>query len=197
MQGVFSSVGQALHVSFLMEICPATQQCSTQVLLEWLKREAGIRPEERDEETRTLDFRGLQPLEVRGQCSQVRGVALNHLPGPERDVIWARYGHQVTRAKGVAGVAEYLRPLTGIHGELVMKALVYSVVLPGDENAWSLRQMSQEFGVPYSRLQRAALVVREHVKALRRAAEARLQPLFERTELVVEENVADETLQAA
>ena len=41
-RAVFRSVGQALHVSFLMEVLPVTQRVSTQVLIDGLKKRCGV-----------------------------------------------------------------------------------------------------------------------------------------------------------
>ena len=67
---VFRSTQQALHVAFLMGILPVTQKSNTQMLLERLMEEAGVaKVVQRDG---TLNFAGLSPMEVRGQCAMVR-----------------------------------------------------------------------------------------------------------------------------
>lgn len=196
MQGVFSSAGQALHVSYLMEILPVTQAVSTQILIEWLQRQAGVPPQQQ-ECTRTLNFGGLSPLEVRGQCAIVRASVEHHLPGPERDVVLARYGHQTTKARGVAGVARYVQQLTAVQHDLAVRAVAWGVFHPAAraQDRMSLRDIADETGVSFGQLQRAGQVIRAQRDALLKMAEGRMLALFERTGLV--EKVARETLQAA
>lgn len=180
---VFQSVGQALAVSYLMEILPVTQKVSTQMLIEWLQQQAGVRPEARES---TLNFSGLSPLEVRAQCSLVRAAVEHHLPGPERDVILARFGQQASKARGVSGVAQYCKALTTIESDIALKALAWSIYHPAKraQDRWSLRDIEAETGVHHNKLQRAGAAIRATGESLRKMAERRLQDLFERTGLV-------------
>lgn len=188
MQGVFQSVGQALFVAFLMEVLPVTQQTSTQILIDGLRKRCGVWDDQRAPST--INFGGLSPLEVRGQCALVRATVQDHLPGPERDALYARFGHQVTKAKGVRGLAEYIGPLAGVQKEMALLAVTWSLYQPGKrvQDRWSLRAIEEETGVSKSQLQRAAQTIRHMAQSLERRADERLTVLFEETELVVRED---------
>lgn len=184
MQGVFQSVGQALFVSFLMEVLPVTQQTSTQILIDGLRKRCGVWDDQRAPST--INFGGLSPLEVRGQCALVRATVQDHLPGPERDALYARFGHQLTKARGVRGLADYIGPLTGVRHEMALLAVTWSLFQPAKrvQDRWSFRAIEEETGVSKSQLHRAAQVIRQQAQALERRADERLTVLFEETELV-------------
>jgi len=186
---VFRSTGQALHVSFLMEILPSTQKGGTQIVIESLKRAqfvidcAGMH---------TINSSGLSPLELRGQCAMVRGSVDHHLPETERAVVWARFGHQLRKAHGVLRLSAYLAALVPLSGE-ALKALTWSCFVPmgtgrdrrnGRRNDWSLRKLERQYGVPKATLHDARQAIRYHAGHLEREAESRLQALFERTGLI-------------
>lgn len=190
---VFRSVGQALHVAFLMEILPPTSKGPTQLFIEDLQRRM-FRLDPLPHRERTMNTAGLSPLELRGQCAMVRACVQDHLTPPERSAVWARYGHQRTRAAGVSGLADYLRPLCMPGGGEVMLAVTWGLyvpkVLPKDARTrrreWSIRYISEQYGVPRSTLHDAQRTVRHHAEHLERSAQDRLGVLFERTGLVGE-----------
>lgn len=201
MQGVFQSVGQALFVSFLMEVLPVTQQTSTQILIDGLRKRCGVWDDQRAPST--INFGGLSPLEVRGQCALVRATVQDHLPGPERDAIWARFGHNTAKVHddrldvygrksvGIARICEYLQPLTGVDHAESLRAVAYSLYQPGklrEQDKITLADITRQWGVPRHKLQRAAQVVRTMAQGLERRADERLTVLFEETELVARED---------
>lgn len=187
MTAVFQTVGQALHVSFLMEILPVTQRVPTQVLIDGLKKRCGVW-DETPPAARTVNFGGMTPLEVRGQCAMVRAAVVDHLPGPERDAVHARFGHQRTKADGVRRLSEYTKPLARIDHDMAMLAIVWSMFQPARRAAdrWSLRAIERETGVPKSTLAEAQARVRSLAQGLERRADERLADLFTRTGLVAE-----------
>ena len=189
MDAIFSTVGQALHVSYLMEVLPVTQRVSTQVLIDSLRKSSGV-TDETPASDRAVNFGGLSPLEVRGQCAMVRQAVTDHLAEPERHAVQARYGHKATQATGVKALAEYLAPVARIEHQTAMLALTWALYQRSRdrrgrhrEDRITLRQIEAECGVPRSTVGRAQLVVRHHAQALERRAEAGLRELFERTDL--------------
>lgn len=191
---VFSSVGQALFVSFLMEVLPPTQKGATELVIDELKRRH-FNLEAKSDNERTLNMRGLSPLELRGQCAMVRAVVQDHLPQPERVAIWSRYGHQRTKAEGVRGITEYLRGLYSMpHGEAVL-AITWAIYVPrntprdrstGRKEDWSLRTLAERYRVDRRVLAENQRQIRHHAQQLERAGEQRLSGLFDRTGLVGE-----------
>lgn len=110
---IFQSVEQALHVSFMMEILPVRERSQMEQIIAQLMRECGVR-EERESYAWTVNFSGLTPLEVRAQCAMIRGVVKDHLPHHQACAVWARWGHQATKAEGVRGVVEYCGALLSV-----------------------------------------------------------------------------------
>lgn len=192
---VFRSVGQALHVAFLMEVLPVTQRVSTQVLIDGLRKRCGVWDEDRPSE-RSVDFSGLSPLEVRGQCSYVRAAVFHHLTAPECDAIKARFGHYDkktgvrTKLDGAEGIARYAFPLSKLQDPEACLAVTWSLFQPAKRahDRWSLRAIEAETGVSKSALSRAQIAIRQTAQALERRADVRLAELFERTGLVAAEH---------
>lgn len=183
---IFQNVGQALHVSFLMAILPVTQKVSTQMLLDALRQQSG-RMEARV--ASTINMGGMSPLEFRGQCAMVTAAAHHHLPSPEYASVLARYGHQVTKAKGIASLADYCGPISGIENLLATKALLWSRYHRGSQRAqdrFSLRDIEKETGVSVQTLRTGATRMGEVCDGLERRAETRLEELFARTGLTPE-----------
>jgi hypothetical protein len=191
---VFRSVGQALHVSFLMEQLPPTQKGSTQIFIEDLLRRH-FRLDELPRHERSINASGLTPLEMRAQCAIVRAAVTHHLPTPERDAIHARFGYQLVKAGGVRGLAEYCGPLCATANADALLALCWALYAPrntprdhkdGRAGDWSLRALEKEYGVSKSTLGRDQRMVRITGDALEKRGQERLGELFERTNLVGE-----------
>lgn len=187
---VFRSTGQALHVSFLMEVLPATQKGGTQIVIESLKRAHFVIE---GSGLHTINSTGLSPMELRGQCAMVRAAVDHHLPDPERAAIWARYGYQGRKDIGVDFLADYLAAvLPTIANPSAFRLLVGSCFakMPNGRPRkmapahWGLRRIGREFGYATATLHDARAKLREHTGTLERKAETRLQELFEVTDLV-------------
>lgn len=180
---IFQSVGQALHVAFLMQILPVTQKVSTQMLIDALRQASG-KMEARI--ASTINMGGMSPLEFRGQCAMVTAAAQHHLMAPEFAAVRSRFGHQLTKAQGVMALAEYLQPQSGIDHNWALRALVWSHYHRGSQRSadrWSLRSIEVETGVTRRKLGDALQVVRDTGAALEHRAEVRLEALFSRTGL--------------
>lgn len=178
-EGIFQSVGQALHVSFLLAILPPTQRVSTQVLIQGLREQLG---KEEARAASTINLGGMSPLEFRGQCAMVIASARTNLPSPEYAAVRARFGHQRTKAEGVAALADYVQPLARIDHDLALRAVVWSQYHRGSQRAkdrWSLKAIGEETGVPVAALRRCVDVVRTTGTALEKRADERLAPIFE------------------
>jgi hypothetical protein len=180
-QPIFMSVGQALHVSWLMEVLPVTQKVSTQVLIESIREQLG-KVEARV--ASTINMGGMSPLEFRGQTAMVRAACLHHLSQPEFNAVRVRFGWQRSQGEGVMAMADYLGPTLRLQNELAERALVWSLFHRGNRKGLSLRDIERETGVDHVRLHRAGQSIREAMHTLERRALDRLQPLFERTGLI-------------
>lgn len=191
MTAVFKSTTQALFVSFLMEVLPVTQKCSTQTLIEMLKAAAGIR-EDLSATERNVDFRGLTPMEVRGQCAMVVSACRDHLSVPERAAVHARFGLERRQAQGVRDLRDYLAPQLGGGSEWMHMALMWNLwgnhQLPRAQrqrrDEFSVRSISETYGIPKSTLWELQQKIKRNQRALENRAVSTLDVLFARTELV-------------
>lgn len=191
MNHVFRNTENALFVSFLMEIMPVTTVCSTQTLIRLLKEQAGIAEERQVVEHRRIDFRGLSPMEVRGQCSMVVGAVDHHLIEPERAALWTRYGHRRRQAQGVRLLRDYLAPLLSTGPEWMQMALIWNAYGPRPRREdFSLEKIACEYDMSKTTLHRIQQTIKKHHRALEKRAIARLDELFERTNLVRNEEFA-------
>jgi hypothetical protein len=181
---VFSSTRQALHVSFMLEVMPATAKSQMQVVIEQLLEQAGI-SQELEQHERTIDFRGLTALEVRGQCAMVVGAVSTHLALPEQSAIWTKYGMRKRQARGVDGLADYVEPMLTIghlHARLAMIWGKYGREI--DREAFSIRKIAAEFGLAHATVQRDQQKIVACQRALEGRALQRLDPYFEKTGLI-------------
>lgn len=187
---VFRSVSQALHVSFLMASLPVAQKGNTQVALERLMEEAGVRTEViRDG---TLNFSGLTSMEVRGQCAMVRGAVQHHCTAMERFAIWARFAHDASKAEGVSRLRDYCAGQFTVESPQAQMLMVWAVHATGRvRNMVSQRAIAAEHQLSQSTVQRNMQGVAKIAGTLRRAGMLRLQPMFERDDLVDAESMLE------
>lgn len=169
---IFKNIGQALHFSFLMEFLPATRKGATQVAIENLIRNSGRVFDEPHQST--INFGGLTPLEVRGQCAMVRAEVEHHLLEPEKYAIWARFGLGETKISGIEGMARYIEPICLVKGD-ALAALLCNFYWIGDEGKRpSLRDIQEMTGIPRSNLARVKQVIGLHAARLELEASDRL-----------------------
>lgn len=179
---IFNSVQQCLHFSFLMEILPATQKSQMQAMIERMLEDMGI-VQERVKST--INFGGLNALEIRGQCAMVRGAVLHHLPKPEADAIYARYGHQVCKAGGVRGIRDYSQLMLSTHNDMATLTMAWSVFGSARQREdFSTRKIATEYGLSQSTVTRDVQVIVRTGRTLEGRAVERLTPIFERGGLV-------------
>jgi hypothetical protein len=201
MQAIFQNTGQALHVSFLIMSIEARQKNSLrQALIQiiesvelpsarlksWLEQLRGV-------SSGTVNFAGLDPYEVRAQCAMVTQVVRDHLPGPERDAVWARYSNQVERGAGVIGIGDYVRPQLPFGDEIAIRALVYAHFQPDlRDRGLSYQEISKERGIHTKTLKRATVIIANTTRILENMAVERLTPMFERDGLIEsDENISE------
>lgn len=193
MDSVFQTTGQALHVSYLIMSVEARQKNSLrQALIQiiegveepsprlkaWLEQLRGV-------SSGTVNFGGLDPYEVRAQCAMVTQAVKDHLPGPERDVIWCRYGFQLERSGGVRGLGDYVLPQMTFGDKVAIHALVYGHFCPQMRSkGLSLQEISKERNIHTKTLRRAATIIGNTARILENMAVERLTPMFERDGLV-------------
>lgn len=180
---VFRSVQQALHVSFLMAQLPVTQKGSTQTLLEALMEEAGVAKDVRRDGT--LNFAGLSPMEVRGQCAMVRGAVLHHCSAMERHAIHAWFAHDASKAEGVRELRDYCSARFTIDIRAAQTLIVWHINVQGRaRDLCTERAIAAEHKLSQSTVHRNIVVASQTCAMLRNAGMRRLDALFQRDGLV-------------
>lgn len=197
---IFQSTGQALAVSFLIMSVEARQKNAFRLVLMRIiesveEPTAKLRAwyKELQGEAGTVNFAGLDPYEVRGQCAMVTRAVADHLPAPERDAVWAKYGLQKEKGDGVTGLAQYVAAQLTISDDIAIRALVYgyfdgSKRKPYDPKkgtgGLSYQEISEQRGIHIKTLHRANAVISRTSNILLGMAETRLTPMFRRDGLV-------------
>lgn len=191
MTAVFTSARQALHVSFMLEVMPAVAKSQMQVLLQQLMEQAGV-TEHLEPHERTIDFRGLTALEVRGQCALVVNAVRSHLVQPEQAAVWTKYGMNQRQAEGVKLLADYCAPVLTVGHTQAHEAMIWGRWGKFTKNGtvkrddFSVRKIAVEFGLPHQTVHRDQLRIVAYQRQLESRALARLEPYFVETELVGE-----------
>lgn len=124
---IFKNTSQALYISYLMEIIPASAPGSTEVAIRNLMESTGNTWEGHRE--LLVNAQGMTSNEWRAQCAIVRSTAEKMLPKPEHDAILARYAQYdnrigvLSKARGIEGIARYLEPLCNVKGDCLMELM--------------------------------------------------------------------------
>lgn len=189
---IFLSVGQAIHTSFLIMSLDARRQTGfRQVLMRIIEsvQLPSARLKAWYDELRgspgSVNFDGLDSYEIRAQCAMVTAAVEHHLPDPERDVIWAKHGHQVERGNGVQGWADYVAPQLTIEDMDVIKALIYGHFHPElRKSGLAYDDISKLSNIHVKTLKRATAIIARSADMMEQRAFNRLTPMFERDGLV-------------
>lgn len=195
---IFTSTGQALAVAFLVMAHEPRQgspfrkailqimeslETMTKGQQAWFDQLQGSRSA-----TSTINFGGLTSDEIRAQCSMITQTVYDHLPDPERFAVLARFAYQVEKAKGVAGLAAYVRPSIRLTDEIAIRALVYAHTTPKQrEKGLSYTDISKDRGIPVITLRRTAAVIAKTTRLLEDMAIDRLTPMFARDGVVAKQ----------
>lgn len=184
-KAVFRSVSQALHVSFLMSTLPVTQKGNTQALVERLMEDAGVRKDvQRDG---TLNFAGLSPMEVRGQCAMVRDAVDHHTQPLERAAIHAWFMPTVTTAKNdaILLLREHCGPTFTVEGSSPRALMLWHIHSQGRaRDVCTERAIAAEYVLSQSTVHRNIVAVSKVCTLLRRRGMDALEAMFWRDGVV-------------
>jgi len=183
-EAVFQSVGHALHVSFLVCSMPAGQVSPTAVLVDKLVKENHVWDALPVAPSSMVNFHGLSPLEVRGQCAQVLSMVDHHLHVAERDAIRAMYGRQVVKAGGVRGVAAYCEPVLSSAGEYAQYVAWHVFMSTAQRDGVTQGAISDKFHSPLAAVKRDVATVRRYGLNLHSRACSELHGRFSRGGLI-------------
>lgn len=176
---VFRSVHQALSVSYLMAVMPPTQKSSMQVAIEKIKEMAGVSAAAISDST--INFDGLSPLEVRGQCAMVIAAVSHQLQPAERCAIEAWYAHDARKAEAVRFLRDWCAPHWTIESSSARTAIMWHVNLREEmaaRNNCTLRAIEGEHQIPKSTVHDQAMKIRKAVQSLRNHGLSQLEWIF-------------------
>jgi Trp operon repressor len=160
-----------------METLPARQKCFAQVILEDAQRANGTFEERAPS---TIDFSGLNDLEVRGQCAMVRLAVDTHLDRDCKSVVWAMYAHGAKKMVGVRKVRDYCLSALNTKDEMAALAMTWNVYGTQEQRkGLSVRDIADEFNLPPATIQRDIRKLREAVVSLEIKALGVLEGIFE------------------
>lgn len=192
---MFRSAGQALSVAFSVMASQAPITGSTARALDSMSEQRYGAAAVVDSD-RSINRVGLKPNEFHAQCGLIVATVEKRLPDHERDVIYARFGHQLVRAAGVRGLLRHYRSLCTTQNEGAVHALIMGIYArgvvqhPGESprafNArrkkrqleWSVRSIEKEYGVAKSTVHRDQIVLKKLFYGIENQAQSRLEMLF-------------------
>lgn len=184
---IFRSTSQALHFAFLIEAYEMSVESIMSKAIRHRMMECGIW---RDAPS-TVDFCGLNALEVRAQCAMIRAAVRDRLPAPEAWAVQARYGvNEIVLEDGerrpvfsrgrydsIQSLSNWIAP--SLRGMNVMAIdLLVARAVDGKVADVSFRQMAEQLGMSKSTWHRALADVRARLRGLENMAIDRLSPAF-------------------
>lgn len=184
---IFQDAGHALHVSFLIHSLPAATVSPTAIVIDQLVKENHVWDEVRPAHVGRVNFRGLSPLEVRGQAAQVVSM-VNHLAHEaESFACQAIYGHQTIKADGVRGLGRYCAPiLTCQSNDFALYCAWHVFATTRQRDGLSQGDIGKHFGVTVAAVREACATVRKYGRSMHARALGSLTERFERGGLIPE-----------
>jgi hypothetical protein len=173
---IFKTSGQAIHFSYVIQAYDASPQSQMAIIMR-----NGVRQMDRSDASSgpKINFGGLTPLEVRGQCAMIRACVQDHLQPREAWALEARYSRdRDTKRFAIRELANYYGPVLGISADLVLALMWRQHVEKSRQKDFSLRAIASDYSVPYSTVQRAAKALDEHLHALEGMALSNLHGRF-------------------
>lgn len=187
-QAIFRSTSQALHFAYLIEAYEVSVESIMSKAMRIIMMELGLW---NTGEQSTVNFGGLNALEVRAQCAMIRAAVRSRLPAPEAWAVQARYGiNEITLADGrrkpvfsrerydaIMRLGDWLAPSFSNFNPLAVDLLVARAV---DKRVVDVtfRQMAENFGLDHSTYAYALKRVRGKLEVLEKMAINRLEPAF-------------------
>lgn len=183
-QPVFVSVGQALHVSFLMAVMPAVCKSPTQMVIEDLVKENHVWDGVDPPRYSGVNFSGLSPLEVRAQCALVVGAVERIQHPAERAAVKAIYGYQCIKADGVRVLADYVSPQLSMSSSAVLAVAWHVFATKRQAKDITLAAIRKEYGVEPQALRWAKEKIMVQGRALHSRAAGYLEARFSEMGLI-------------
>jgi hypothetical protein len=198
MDAIFKSTQQALHVAYLVMAEPVRERMAFRLALIRIiesvgslnRRQAAFLDYLYGTPSGSVNFEGLDGLEVRGQCALITAAVEHHLTPAERRAIWVRYSKTVQRKEGVIWLSKSLRAKLNLTNLDAIRYLVAEQSLPKDQRdpEKTFKYISDKTEIPVRTLERAAMTIRKHLRQLENSAYDKLTPMFERDGVVATED---------
>ncbi|QDQ24949.1 hypothetical protein FNU76_00515 [Chitinimonas arctica] len=196
---IFKSVPQALHFAYTIQAYEIGAESAMTKALRRIMMDLGIWEEPGATNT-SVDFSGLDRIEVRAQCAMIRQMVDDHLPWAERCAIVARYEpaerveengkrrflFSPVRYEAIRALSEYLAPVFGRYNRDTIDLIVARVsdrrVVEG-----SYREVAAKLGMAHTTFADIYKRVRGRVVELENKA---MEQLLERfTPEIVEDTI--------
>lgn len=176
---IFRSVDQALHVAFLMEILPVRERGQMGRIIARMMVEAGVTAGR--SEAGSVNFGGLSPLEVRGQCAMIRAAVRDLLPAHETAAIHAWFSYQCDKAAGVRGVVSYAGALLSVGHADARLAMGWAVFgTDAQRKGFTAAAIAREWAIPAKTVERDVATIKRTARRLKEAAVDALADVFRR-----------------
>lgn len=192
-QAMFRSTSQALHFSYMIQAYEVSVESIMSKAIRAIMKELGIWDEG---EPSTVDFSGLSPLEIRGQCAMIRAIVQDRLPAVEAWAIQARYGvNEIAmidgkkrfvfsreRYEAIMNLGNWMAPSFPNFNPLAVDILVakaVGAVNKKQSGGITFREMAERFGLSHSAYHHALKRMSERLIELESRAIDTLTPEFE------------------
>lgn len=197
---IFHSVGQALHVAFLIMSVDAPQDSPLRKALMQMMKDVDLTEDQAEwfEQLRgaasgTVNFSGMSPIDVRAQCALIISAVRSKLPQPEMWAVQAKFGYMeidggannrryafsAERIDAIKGLSHWLAPSINGVSSMALDCLVAKAYANHSRTSISLRDLEKSFGIARSTVDRRYKEVQEHLHKLEFKATERLRPIFE------------------
>lgn len=183
-KAMFMDAGQAISFAFLMEGYESSPECMTWQAIRKVLKMLGLRQrlEEMVGRTGTVNFNGLEPLEVRGQCQMIRSSVRNRLHPAEAAVLIARHTHDtLEKARAITYLSEYIFPAAaGTNGgqRLAYDFFVMRCFPSRKMEAGERADMAERLGLKAKSSAAYVRTARRRIKELTERAERRMREVF-------------------
>lgn len=186
-QAMFMDAGQAMHFAFLMEEYEASPECMTWQAIRTVLKMLGLREklEAMVGRTGTVNFSGLSPLEIRGQCQMIRSSIVNRLHPAESAAMLARYTlDPLVKARAIRFLSEYIFPVGTGSERLLYDYCVLSCFSKREMEKGQRAELLERLGVKPKSAAGFVRTAKRRVREYERRAEERMQDVFEQGGLV-------------
>lgn len=200
LQPIFSSTSQALHFSYLIEAYEPGAESAMGKIIRKRMQELGLETGEREEST--INFNGLDAMEVRGQAAMVRSAVNLKLIASEAWAVKSKFGitrvfekqgggktynFTAERIDAMRNLAIFIAPIFASSQGITAHAILWLIAKAcGEIEAVrpSFRDIEEMTGASKSQLCRIYPEVKKMCKTLTQRGEDRLMPLFKSEGLV-------------